>query len=129
MYLEGILSGEIKGAKRDLTLVNAAGGFVVAGLARDMSDGIALARQSHRKRTRVTKAVEQAPSRIAPRSAAILPLIEKASCLLPACEVVTELHAVLFHDDLADGLTEQHTLLLRQTFEGADPGVIALHDR
>jgi anthranilate phosphoribosyltransferase len=43
--LEGILSGEIKGAKRDLTLVNAAGGFVVAGLARDMSDGIALARE------------------------------------------------------------------------------------
>jgi len=43
--LEGILSGEVKGAKRDLTLVNAAGGFVVAGLARDMSDGIALARE------------------------------------------------------------------------------------
>ena len=45
VHLEGILSGEIKGAKRDLTLVNAAGGFVVAGLARDMSDGIALARE------------------------------------------------------------------------------------
>ena len=44
-YLEGILSGEIKGAKRDLTLVNAAGGFVVAGLARDMSDGIGMARE------------------------------------------------------------------------------------
>ena len=44
-YLEGILSGEVKGAKRDLTLVNAAGGFVVAGLARDMSDGIGLARE------------------------------------------------------------------------------------
>lgn len=44
-HLEGILSGEIKGAKRDLTLVNAAGGFVVAGLARDMSDGIGLARE------------------------------------------------------------------------------------
>jgi anthranilate phosphoribosyltransferase len=43
--LEGILSGEIKGAKRDLTLVNAAGGFVVAGLARDMSDGIGMARE------------------------------------------------------------------------------------
>ena len=28
--LEGILSGEIKGAKRDLTIANAAGGFVVA---------------------------------------------------------------------------------------------------
>ena len=45
VHLEGILSGKIKGAKRDLTLVNAAGGFVVAGLARDMSDGIALARE------------------------------------------------------------------------------------
>lgn len=41
--LEGILSGEVKGAKRDLTVVNAAGGFVVAGLARDLKDGIALA--------------------------------------------------------------------------------------
>ena len=44
-YLEGILSGEIQGAKRDLTVVNAAGGFVVAGLAHDMSEGIALARE------------------------------------------------------------------------------------
>jgi anthranilate phosphoribosyltransferase len=44
-YLEGILSGEIQGAKRDLTLVNAAGGFVVAGLSRDMSEGIARARE------------------------------------------------------------------------------------
>ncbi|HEV2841478.1 MAG TPA: anthranilate phosphoribosyltransferase [Chthoniobacterales bacterium] len=43
--LEGILSGEVQGAKRDLTLVNAAGGFVVAGLARDMSEGIGLARE------------------------------------------------------------------------------------
>ncbi|PZR75738.1 MAG: anthranilate phosphoribosyltransferase [Chthoniobacterales bacterium] len=43
-YLAGILSGEIQGAKRDLTLVNAAGGFVVAGLCRDMNEGIALAR-------------------------------------------------------------------------------------
>lgn len=41
--LEGILSGEVKGAKRDLTLVNAAGGFVVAGLARDLSQGISMA--------------------------------------------------------------------------------------
>jgi len=45
VYVEGILSGEVKGAKRDLTLVNAAGGFVVAGLARDMSDGIGMARE------------------------------------------------------------------------------------
>ena len=44
-YLEGILSGEIQGAKRDMTLVNAAGGFVVAGLSRDMNEGIALARE------------------------------------------------------------------------------------
>ena len=44
-FLEGILSGEVTGAKRDLTLVNAAGGFVVAGLARDMSEGIGLARE------------------------------------------------------------------------------------
>jgi anthranilate phosphoribosyltransferase len=44
-HVEGILSGEVKGAKRDLTIVNAAGGFVVAGLARDMSEGIGLARE------------------------------------------------------------------------------------
>jgi anthranilate phosphoribosyltransferase len=44
-YLEGILSGRIQGAKRDLTLVNAAGGFVVAGLCRDMSEGLGLARE------------------------------------------------------------------------------------
>jgi anthranilate phosphoribosyltransferase len=44
-HLQGILSGETKGAKRDLTLVNAAGGFVVAGLARDMSEGIGMARE------------------------------------------------------------------------------------
>ena len=43
-HIEGILSGETKGAKRDLTIVNAAGGFVVAGLARDMSEGIEMAR-------------------------------------------------------------------------------------
>jgi anthranilate phosphoribosyltransferase len=44
-YLEGILSGEIQGAKRDLTLVNAAGGFVVAGLCRDITAGIEMARE------------------------------------------------------------------------------------
>lgn len=44
-HIEGILSGEIQGAKRDLALVNAAGGFVVAGLAHDMTEGIALARE------------------------------------------------------------------------------------
>jgi anthranilate phosphoribosyltransferase len=41
--LIGILSGEVQGAKRDLALVNAAGGFVVAGLANDMREGIAFA--------------------------------------------------------------------------------------
>lgn len=41
--LTGILSGEVQGAKRDLALVNAAGGFVVAGLVHDIKDGIALA--------------------------------------------------------------------------------------
>ena len=45
-YLEGILSGKIQGAKRDLTLVNAAGGFVVAGLCNDMSEGIERAREA-----------------------------------------------------------------------------------
>jgi anthranilate phosphoribosyltransferase len=45
-FLEGILSGTIKGAKRDLTLVNAAGGFVVAGLCNDMSQGILRAREA-----------------------------------------------------------------------------------
>jgi anthranilate phosphoribosyltransferase len=44
-YLEGILSGKIQGAKRDLTLVNAAAGFVVAGLCHDMSEGLGLARE------------------------------------------------------------------------------------
>ena len=43
--LEGILSGEIQGAKRNLTLVNAAGGFVVAGLAPDIIAGIEMARE------------------------------------------------------------------------------------
>jgi anthranilate phosphoribosyltransferase len=43
--IEGILSGQIKGAKRDLTVINSAGGFVVAGLAQDMNDGIAMARE------------------------------------------------------------------------------------
>ena len=43
--LKGILAGEITGAKRDLVVINAASGFVVAGLARDLNDGIALARE------------------------------------------------------------------------------------
>jgi anthranilate phosphoribosyltransferase len=43
--IEGILSREISGAKRDMTIVNAAGGFVVAGLAKDLKEGIQLARE------------------------------------------------------------------------------------
>ena len=43
--LEGILSGEIKGAKRDLAVVNAAAGFVVADRCHDMNEGIALAQE------------------------------------------------------------------------------------
>jgi anthranilate phosphoribosyltransferase len=43
--LEGILSGEVKGPKREMAVANAAGGFVVAGLAREMNHGIALARE------------------------------------------------------------------------------------
>jgi anthranilate phosphoribosyltransferase len=43
--IEGILSAKISGAKRDMTVVNAAGGFVVAGLARDLKAGIELARE------------------------------------------------------------------------------------
>lgn len=42
--LEGILSGEIKGAKREMAIANAAGAFVVADLAPDMNEGILLAR-------------------------------------------------------------------------------------
>ena len=43
--VEGILAGKIAGAKRDMAIVNAAGGFVVAGLARDIKEGIELARE------------------------------------------------------------------------------------
>lgn len=43
--IEGILSRTISGAKRDMTIVNAAGGFVVAGLAKDLKEGIELARE------------------------------------------------------------------------------------
>ncbi|MEO5720586.1 MAG: anthranilate phosphoribosyltransferase [Chthoniobacterales bacterium] len=43
--LTGILSGEVQGAKRDLAVANAAGGFVVAGIARDMGEGIWLAKE------------------------------------------------------------------------------------
>jgi len=43
--IEGILSGKIRDAKRDMTVVNAAGGFVVAGLSKDLKEGIELARE------------------------------------------------------------------------------------
>jgi len=43
--VEGILAGKIAGAKRDMAIVNAAGGFVVAGLAKDIKEGIELARE------------------------------------------------------------------------------------
>ena len=43
--IEGILSGKITGAKRDMTVANAAGGFVVAGLAKELKEGIELARE------------------------------------------------------------------------------------
>lgn len=41
--IEGILSGNVRDAKRDMAVVNAAGGFVVAGRAKDLKGGIELA--------------------------------------------------------------------------------------
>jgi len=41
----GILSGEIKGAKREMTIANAAAGFVVAGIVSEMRHGIEFARE------------------------------------------------------------------------------------
>ncbi len=41
--LTGILDGTMRGAKRDVVLLNAGAGFVVAELARDLAAGIALA--------------------------------------------------------------------------------------
>jgi anthranilate phosphoribosyltransferase len=43
--LEGILSGKITGPKRDIVIANAGGGFVAAGLAYDLKDGIRMARE------------------------------------------------------------------------------------
>lgn len=43
--ITGILAGEIKGAKRQMAIANAAGGFVVAGLVRDMNHGIEFAQE------------------------------------------------------------------------------------
>jgi anthranilate phosphoribosyltransferase len=44
--LEGILAGQITGPKRDIVIANAGGGFVAAGLAYDLKDGLRLARQA-----------------------------------------------------------------------------------
>ena len=41
--LQGILSGEIRGPKREMVLANAAAGFVIADMARDLEAGVALA--------------------------------------------------------------------------------------
>lgn len=41
----GILSGDIKDAKRDMAVANAAAAFVVAGITRDMNHGIEFARE------------------------------------------------------------------------------------
>lgn len=43
--LVGILDGSVRGAKRELALVNAAGGFVAAGLAPDIRAGLEMARE------------------------------------------------------------------------------------
>lgn len=43
--LIGVLDGSVTGAKRDLALVNAAAGFVVAGLATDLREGLEFARE------------------------------------------------------------------------------------
>ena len=41
--LEGILTGETQGPKRDMILANAAAGFVITGKAADLRSGVALA--------------------------------------------------------------------------------------
>ncbi len=41
--LEGILAGRIRGAKRDIAMLNAAAGFVITGIAPDLQVGAALA--------------------------------------------------------------------------------------
>jgi anthranilate phosphoribosyltransferase len=44
--LLGILTGKVKGAKRDIVLVNSAAGIVVGGKASNFKEGIALAQES-----------------------------------------------------------------------------------
>jgi len=43
--LLGILDGSLQGPKRDIALLNAAAGFVVAGLASDLAEGLARAKE------------------------------------------------------------------------------------
>lgn len=43
--LEGVLAGTIKGAKRDIAVLNAAAGFVITGKAADLAAGKALAEE------------------------------------------------------------------------------------
>lgn len=43
--LTGILGGQIRGAKRDVVMLNAAAGFVVSGLAADLAEGISRAHE------------------------------------------------------------------------------------
>lgn len=43
--LEGILAGTIKGAKRDLVVLNAAAGFVITGQAKNLAAGKAMAEE------------------------------------------------------------------------------------
>jgi anthranilate phosphoribosyltransferase len=43
--LEGVLAGTLKGAKRDIAVLNAAAGFVITGKAADLEAGKALAEE------------------------------------------------------------------------------------
>ena len=43
--IRGVFSGRITGPRRDAILINAAGALVVGGKARDLAEGVALARQ------------------------------------------------------------------------------------
>lgn len=61
--LTGILSGEIGGARRDIVLLNAAAGFVVAGLSADLSTGVERARTaiSNGQASRVLENAQKTP--------------------------------------------------------------------
>lgn len=45
LILEGVLAGTIKGAKRDIAVLNAAAGFVITGIVADLAAGKALAEE------------------------------------------------------------------------------------